>query len=79
VIIWLSMLTVLSLVAGAAIYAFLGSDKRTKGKAEREALYRAVRGMPPHDTAARQEVDSVANRTSANSHPNAPDKTRRGI
>ena len=73
-IIWLSILTVLLLAAGAGIRALLTSDERTEGKAKREALYRAIRGMPPRDT-----TDSVANHRSANSHPNAPDKTRRGI
>jgi hypothetical protein len=62
--IWLSILTVLSLAAGAGICVLLTSDERREGKAKRKALYRAVRGMPPRDTAVRKEVDSLANHTS---------------
>ena len=58
VMVWLSILTVLSLAAGAAICTLVIGDKGTEGKKKREALYRATRGMSPRNTAAGQKVDS---------------------
>jgi hypothetical protein len=52
--IWVSVLAVLSLATSAATYALLIGDERTERKAKREALERAVRGMPPRETPVRQ-------------------------